>query len=572
MYRVLTTITFAFAMGLASCGPPSDLRDGQSADLILINGDIYTVDPTNPKVEALAISNGRFLAIGNDEKIKRYANENTVVIDAKGNTVLPGLIDAHSHVSGNAPAVAGVDLSYVKDKSEWLELIKQADAKLPKNEWITGGYWDHTLSDSIYPTKEMLDAVVPDRPVFLSHIDGHYAWVNSRALKLAGVNAETPVPPGGEIVKDPDTGEPSGILLEGAMYVVRDKIPERSNARRHAGLAEMQDYANSLGITGLHQMGSLEDYMHIVENGDPTLRIWYGNGWQSAPDSSLEDSVQASLDTQKDVQDRVSATLKSKSIGPLLEVGYIKFVSDGVLSAHTAVMTDDYNDRPGWKGEYIIEPEDLKEKVVQFTAAGFPVAIHAIGDEAVKSSIDAVQAAQGNKLPYPNRIEHIEMVHLADIERFRDLGIAASMQPNHATNSIAYVPVRVGADRTPRAYVWRSMLDADVTLVYGADYPTSPLSPLVQMGDAMFRQSPFGLNEGKPWHPEQSVDFEDALLAYTQAPASLTAWKDDIGSITVGKWADFVLLDGTVPVPMDTSFRNITVQKTYFAGREVYSE
>jgi len=164
------------------------------------------------------------------------------------------------------------------------------------------------------------------------------------------------------------------------------------------------------------------------------------------------------------------------------------------------------------------------------------------------------------------------MVHFDDILRFKELGVAASMQPNHATNSIAYVPVRVGTEREARAYVWKSMLDADVSLVYGADYPTSPLSPLVQMADAMFRESSFGLNDGKPWHPEQAVGFEDALLAYTQSGANLTAWKENIGSITVGKWADFVVLDAAVPTPMDASFREIAVQNTYLAGREVYSK
>ena len=169
-------------------------------------------------------------------------------------------------------------------------------------------------------------------------------------------------------------------------------------------------------------------------------------------------------------------------------------------------------------------------------------------------------------------IEHIELVEASDISRFEEIGVVASMQPNHGTNSIGYVPERVGAHREDRAYVWKSMLDADVPLVFGADYPTSPLNPLIQLADAMFRESPFGFNEGEPWHPEQSVSFIEALHAYTQAGADMTPWKNQIGSITTGKWADFVILDGKVPAPIDESFRSLVVDATYFAGREVYTK
>jgi hypothetical protein len=200
-----------------------------------------------------------------------------------------------------------------------------------------------------------------------------------------------------------------------------------------------------------------------------------------------------------------------------------------------------------------------------------PVAIHSIGDAAVHASLDAFEKAKDNEVPYPNRIEHIELVHPDDVGRFGELGVAASMQPNHATNAIGYVPLRVGSHREDRAYVWRAFLDAGVPLVFGADYATSPLNPLVQIADAVFRVSPFGFHDGKPWHPEQAVTFEEALYAYTQASANMTPWKDEIGSISEGKWADFVILNGKVPQPMDTGFRDLVVDRTYFAGRQVYS-
>lgn len=543
-----------------------------AADLIVINADVYTSDPSGTKAEALAVENGRFLAVGTTEQIKALADGDTEVIDAAGRTVTPGFIDGHSHISGDSPVVAGVDISYIADKQEWLRLIKEADARMPEGEWITGGGWDHTLSDSEFPAKEMLDEIAPDRPIFLNHIDFHYAWANSKALELAGVTAKSAVPPGGEIVLDPETGEPTGILLEGAQNLVGDIVPERTDEQRHDGLSTMFQYANSFGITGLHQMGGLQDYAWVVENGDPSLRIWYGEWGPRGTGAEFDTGLAQIAADKEDIAKRVAATGKEAGLGPLLTVGYVKLINDGVLSAHTAVLMDDYEDRPGWKGEYMAEPEDLQTQVEKATAAGFPVAIHSIGDAAVKASLDAFEAAKGNVVPFPNRIEHIELVHPDDIARFAELGVVASMQPNHATNSIAYVPVRVGLERETRAYVWKAMLAAGVPLVYGADYPTSPLNPLVQIADAVFRVSPFGFNDGKPWHPEQAVSFEEALTAYTQAGANMTPWKDEIGSITEGKWADFVLLDGTVPQPMDQSFTKLAVAQTYFAGQSVYSK
>lgn len=540
-------------------------------DIIVVNADVRTVDPEAPRVQAFAVENRRFTAVGTNADIRGLADAGTHVIDAGGKTVTPGLIDSHSHVDGNAPVVAGVDLAYVVDKQEWLDRISQADARLDDGEWLIGGYWDHTLSDGVYPTRQMLDAVVPDRPIFLTHIDGHYGWVNSLALEMARVRADTPVPAGGEIVRDPASGEPSGILLEGAMRVVRDHIPPRSDAQRREGLAQMQHYANSFGITGLHQMRALDDYLYLVENGDPTLRVWYGHFGLSMDPDTWDQTLDAVLESTQDTHQRVLESKKEDAVGPLLQAGFVKLINDGVLSAHTAVLMADYADRPNWRGEYITEAGDLAELVRRTTERGMPVAIHSIGDAAVSAALDAIEASKENVVPVPNRIEHIELLHPNDVPRFKELGVVASMQPNHCTNSIAYVPTRVGKAREDRAYVWQTMLDSGAHLVFGADYPTSPLSPLTQISDAVFRESPFGFNDGKPWHPEEALRFDDALYAYTQAGADITPWKDEIGSITVGKWADFVVLSAKVPEPMNKSFKSLVVDATYFAGRQVYA-
>jgi len=565
--RASLAASMLMAALLAACGARSE---GPPPQLIVVNADVYTVDKAHPRVDAFAVANGRFVAVGSTAEIRKLAGKQTRVVDAGGKTVTPGFIDGHSHVSGNSPQVAGVDISYIADKQEWLRRIREADARMPKGEWMTGGGWDHTLSDGVYPTRQMLDAVVRDRPVILNHIDGHYSWANTKALQLAGLTAKTPVPPGGKIVLDA-AGQPTGILLEGAQNIVTRIIPERTDEQRHEGLARMFKYANSFGLTGLHQMGNLEDYLDVVEHGDPTLRIWYGHWGPREMGKDYDAQLRKILDSKTDTTRRVAATGKEASVGPLLTVGYVKLINDGVLSAHTAVLREGYEDRKDWKGEFITAPEDLKVQVQKVTAAGLPVAIHSIGDAAVKASLDAFESAKGNPVPHPNRIEHLELVHPEDVPRFKALGVVASMQPDHATNSIAYVPTRVGPVREKWAYLWKTMLDTGVPLVYGADYPTSPLDPLSQIADAIFRTSPFGFNDGKPWHEEQKVDFEQALHAYTQAGASMTDWKDQIGSITVGKWADFVMLDGKVPQPLTPEFRKLKVQYTYFGGREVYA-
>jgi predicted amidohydrolase YtcJ len=539
-------------------------------DLVVVNADIYTMDPAVPRAEALAVEDGRFVAVGTNLQVRALADPDTEIVDAMGKTVTPGFIDGHAHVTGDAPPVSGVDLSYIADKDEWLRLIAEADESLPEGEWLTGGWWDHTLTDSIFPTKEMLDAVVPDRPILLNHIDGHYGWANSRALEIAGVTADTLVPPGGEIVLDSETKRPTGILLEGAQGLVAEHIPELSDERRLNGLAEMYKYANSFGLTGLHQMGALEDYQYIVANGDPTLRVWYGYFGFPRVRDDYDAGVQTVLEAKRETARIAAESHKTDAVGPLLEIGYVKLINDGVLSSHTAVLIEDYFDRNGWSGEYITEPGDLARQIDKITAAGLPVAVHSIGDAAVRASLDAFEAARDNTVPYPNRIEHIEIVHPSDVPRFEELNVVASMQPNHGTNSIGYVPDRVGGHRTNRAYVWRSMLTMGIPLVFGADYATSPLNPLTQIADAMFRVSPFGFNNGLPFHPEQVLTFEEALYAYTQAGANMTPWKDEIGSVSVGKWADFVLLDGKVPSPMNEDFMDLTVQRTYLAGREVY--
>lgn len=536
-----------------------------AADLVVVNADVRTVDPSKPKVQAFAVENGKFTATGTNDEIKVLADGDTKIIDAGGKTVTPGFIDGHTHLTSGTDMVIGADLSYIPDKKTWLEKIKEADARLPKGAWLTGGGWDYTLGEGKLPTKEDLDAVVPDRVVILRDIDFHSVWVNSKALEVGGVTAKSEVKEGGQILLN-DKGEPSGILLEAAGELVEKHRPIATDAERREGLLETLKFANSMGITAVNDMSDLaavHDYAALVADKKMPLRVWYGF-FEGDPKK-----IAAAVADRQAVDKVAADSGEQEKKGPLLKLGYTKSVMDGVLSTRTAYLHEDYSDQKGWKGKPFETKEQLAAAIRASNENGFPTAVHAIGDGSVSLVLDAFAEASVPRAQ-PNRIEHIEVVETSDIKRFKDLGVVASMQPNHATGTIGkYITERIGESREPRAYVWHSMLEAGIPLVFGSDWPTSPLSPLTQINDAVFRESPFGLGNGS-WHPEQAVGFDQALFSYTQAGADMTPWGNQIGSISVGKWADFVIIDGTLQDPLDRSIRQRKVEATYLAGNEVY--
>lgn len=555
--KLLASCLIAFAV---SVGPAI-----AAADLIVVNADVRTADLAKPKAQAFAVEGGKFAAVGSNDEIKALADSSTRTIDAGGKTITPGFIDGHTHLTMGTDMVLGADLSYIPDKKTWLEKIKEADARLPKGAWLTGGGWDYTLGEGKLPTKEDLDAVVPDRVVILRDIDFHSVWVNSKALEVGGVTAKSEVKEGGQILLN-DKGEPSGILLEAAGELVEKHRPVATDAERRAGLLETLKFANSVGITAVNDMSDLaavHDYAALVADKKMPLRVWYGF-FEGDPKK-----IAAAVNDRRAVDKISSESGEQEKKGPLLKLGYTKSVMDGVLSTRTAYLHQDYSDQKGWKGKPFETKEQLAAAIRASNENGFPTAVHAIGDGSVSLVLDAFAEASVPRAQ-PNRIEHIEVVETSDIKRFKDLGVVASMQPNHATGTIGkYITERIGENREPRAYVWHSMLEAGVPLVFGSDWPTSPLSPLTQINDAVFRESPFGLGNG-PWHPEQAVSFDQALFSYTQAGANMTPWGNQIGSISVGKWADFVVIDGSLPDPLDRSIRQRKVEATYLAGNEVY--
>lgn len=560
------------ALLLSACSPqPDAVNEARGPDLIVINAEVRTVDSTKPKTQAFAISGGKFVAVGSSGEIQDLARANTDVIDAGGVTIIPGLIDGHTHLLMGSGLAVGVDLSEIEDKSEWLRIIRDKAQSLPEGAWILGGAWDHNLSDGILPTKEMLDSVAPDHPVLLRDIDGHSAWANSLAIELAGVTADSPLPPGGEIMVDPVTRDLTGIFLESAGGLFADAPGMAQATDPVAGIKAAVALANSLGITSVHDMSnSFDEFLSVFDDGDLTLRVWQGARPPRVIDKSPSEVYAEMAGERQRVRQHVAGSPQTASMGTLFDIGYTKLMVDGVLSTYTALMKAPYADNPDAVAEAFITPEQLNGMIAAAHDNDFPVAVHAIGDEAVSWVLDGFAQSPQRPGMLADRIEHIEVVTPDDVRRFAALGIAASMQPHHATCCVGnYVIDRVGRDRLPNAYAWRSMLDIEVPLVLGSDWPTSPLNPLIQMADTMHRETRID-GVVRQWDEGNTLTFEEALYGYTQAGANMTSWSDEIGSITVGKWADFVILDERVPDNVNRALENRQVTATYLAGKRVY--
>ena len=539
-----------------------------SPELIVINADIRTADPIRMRASAFAVEDGKFTAVGTNEELSKLIDSNTRVLDAEGKSILPGFIDSHTHLSSGTKIVTGINLTSIREKSVWLEMIAERVKTMEPGEWLLGGRWDYTFENKGLPTRWELDKVSPNNPVALSDIDGHSMWVNSLAIKKANIRANSKVPMGGQILLDEFTGAPNGILLEGAMELIWDAPTYIRDSNLAADkIEQVLDYANSFGITSVHDMSSsieLDKYKDLALNKKLYVRIFWG---QHSKFSQEDDSTS---DQNKIKQLLKQYKVHDEDFGPMIEYGFIKYVIDGVLSTHTAALIDPYSDQPEIIGEPFYIQGEINRLVKRANRIGMPVAIHAIGDRGVKMALNAFEFSGNTSLA--NRIEHIEIIEPKDIERFKRLKVTASMQPNHGTGVIGkYITPRVGIEREKFTYVWNDFLKSEVRLALSSDFSTSPFSPLVQLADAVFRESPTGLYDG-PWYPEQALSFEDALYAYTQVGADLAGWGDQIGSISVGKYADFVILDQALSNPVGRELKATTVAKTYFAGQLVFSK
>ncbi len=530
-----------------------------AADLLIINGNIHTMDRGHPAAAAIAIHGNRIIAVGSNDEIKKLAGADTKVIDAKGRLVLPGFNDAHVHFMSGGFQLSSVDLRDANTPQEFAERIRDFAARLPKGRWITGGDWDHERwPDAKLPTKELIDRYTPDTPVFVNRLDGHMALANSLALKLAGVTRETKDPPGGVIVRDSKTGEPTGILKDAAQSFVWKVIPAPSFEEKLAAARAATNHAASLGVTSVQDLSAGADvsvYQALLDRGELKNRIyavWPLPRWE-----------------------RLALTGVRGHFGSaMLRTGGLKGFADGSLGSTTALFFQPYNDAPNTSGipsDEMFPEAAMLERVRGADQAGSQVIIHAIGDRAndnILSIYEQVEKEDGDR-DRRFRIEHAQHLRSQDIPRFARDKVIASMQPYHAIDDGRWAEKRIGPERAKTTYAFRSLLDSGAILAFGTDWTVAPLNPLLTIYAAATRRTLDGKHPNG-WIPEQKISVEEAVRAYTVGSAFAEFQENEKGTIVPGKLADIVILSRDIFQIDPKEVEKVKVVTTIMDGRVIY--
>lgn len=555
MNLALFSLAFVMLMSVFSCKKPLP------ADLVLKNGHIFTVDRNNLLAEAVAVTGNRIIAVGSNRQIEKFVKPGvTKVIDLEGKFVAPGFNDSHVHFFSVGSALEKVDLVGITSYDQMRERVAARVKKVEPGQWIIGRGWDQSLiPDRAWPTKEVIDEVSRDNPVSLSRVDGHSVLVNSYVLKESGITADTPDPDGGKIVRDPDTGEPTGVLKENAMGLVKrshyGKNGEEDNLR-HLKLALGQ--AKILGVTSIHHIGSgLEFFDQAAGNGELTVRVYYCPELTDDPETLREYSE-----------------LKEKyKNNPLIGFGFLKSFIDGTLGSATAALFEPYNDDPSTSGVLVIEPEKLEKMVLEADRRGFQIGIHAIGTRGNHLVLDVYEKAiQANgRREARHRIEHTQLLAESDLPRFAQLGVIASMQPSHCITDKRFAEDRLGKKRCRYAYAWRSVLDAGANIAFGTDAPVEILNPMDGLYAAVTRKDREG-EKGEGWFPEEKLTMEEAIQLYTLGSAYASFEEDIKGSIEPGKLADMVVLSQNLLEIPEDKVLDTEVVYTIFDGRVIYGK
>lgn len=529
-------------------------RQEASADLVLVGGTVYTMDPLRPRAEAVAIKDGRIDAVGSAADVRARIGPSTRVIDLGGRAVSAGLVDGHCHLYGLGLSLEVISLRGATSPEEAAARVRDGAARFEDDEWILGRGWDQNLwTPAEFPTRAALDAVVADRPVMLRRIDGHAAWLNTKALAAAGITAKTADPPGGKIVRD-GKGEPTGVLIDAAMDLVDAVIPAPSLAARKRRILLASGVAVEAGLTGVHEMGiddvTVQAYRELVASGELPLRVY----------AYLEASLLDSLTTRKPDVDRDGSAM--------FVVRGIKLFADGALGSRGAWLLAPYADDPGNSGLVITRPEELRRAVEITSANGWQLAVHAIGDAANRAVLDAVQSGGKGRKDLRARIEHAQIVDPADFGRFAELGVLASMQPTHATSDMPWAEERLGKERLRGAYAWRSLKEAGARLVGGSDFPIEEVPPILALYAATTRQDAKGQPEGG-WLPEQRLTLDEALRMFTVEPAYAAFAEGRRGVVAPGAVADLTVFDRDL-VADGPALLATKVDLTIVGGRIVY--
>jgi len=554
MYALLAFGTFGTQILLAA----------ETADTIITNARVYTVNPQQKWAEAIAVRADKIIFVGDAKSAESYKGPSTKVIDAKGKLVLPGFTDCHVHFMSGSLGLTQVDLTGANTIEEIQKRVKDYAAAHPTLPWITGMGWQYpTFGATALPNKKILDDVMVDRPVYLVAYDGHSSWANSKALAMAGIDRNTPDPPNGKIVRDAN-GEATGALKEAAGDLVERLMPKPTREERLTALRKGLHEANRLGVVRVHSAGGDFEYLDLYDelrkNGELTVRQYIA--YFLDPPELKPEAIEKIEQARKKYNDE------------WISGGAVKTMLDGVVEAHTAAMLGTYADDTSQSGKLFWDPDKYKQAIAELDKRGLQIFTHAIGDRAVRTALDAYENAQRTNHSTDDRprIEHIETITAEDIPRFGKLGVIASFQPLHTDpneDTLKVWAVAAGPDRVSRAWPWRSVESTGGKLAFGSDWPVVTISPWPGVQNALTRQTA----EGEPaggWVPKERINIEDAVRGYTLGAAFAGRREKTEGSLETGKLADVIILSKDLFTIEPPDILNEEVLVTMVGGKVVY--
>jgi predicted amidohydrolase YtcJ len=542
----------------AMCASTTRGQSPLPADLIVTGARIYTVDAAHPMAEALAVRGSRLVFVGSASEAQVLRGPSTRVVDVHGSTIIPGMVDAHAHLLDVGQTLRQVDLSGAATYDEVIARVAERARGTPPGTWIRGWGWDQNRwPGQRFPTHEALSAAVPGYPVLLDRVDGHAVLANARAMQLAGVTRDTRDPAGGRVLRDA-TGNPTGVFVDNAQMLVARAVPAPTDADLEAAILAAVTDLNRWGLTGIDDPGvrrqAIGVYERLARDGRLTLR----------------DYLMISDDSATEAEYFAKGPQNALYDGHLW-IRAVKLFADGALGSRGAALLSPYSDDPGNTGLLVSTPEHLRDVSIRALKAGFQVATHAIGDRGNRIALDAYEAAL-RAVPTADhrfRIEHAQILNWADIPRFAQLGVIPSMQAVHATSDMYWAADRVGPSRILGAYAWRSLLNTGVIIPNGSDMPVERVNPLYSFHAAVTRQDERDLPAGG-WHPEQCMTRDEALRSITLWPAYAGFQEHDLGTLSAGKYADFVVLDRDIMTIPATGILQTRVLATYIGGTAVY--
>ncbi|MDA9722052.1 amidohydrolase [Luminiphilus sp.] len=558
---------------LLGCSEPEGGETAAAASIVFHTGKVYTVNDNQPWATAIAIKQEKIIYVGDDEGALKLVGPRTRVVNLAGKMLLPGFQDAHVHPIEAGMAYLGCSLHGATSITEYLEVLESCDRSFPESAFVDGGGWTMDLFPNGLPDKKLIDSIIPSRPVILKSATGHQLWVNSAALEMAGIDSESTDPPRGRIDRYPSSSVPSGSLQENsAMNLVLDARPPYSEEQMVAALQFGQFYLNQYGVTSVQDALLKLDgneayvggptYMTLEESGNLTLKVSGAIVWNT--DLGME-QISRIIEARERFNTR---RLKARSV---------KIWLDGVLEVHTAALLEPYSDKEdGTTGELLIPPKMLREVITKLDALDFQIHFHAIGDAAIRASLDAIEVARSINGEKDNRhhISHIQLFNPADIPRFAELGVAANFQPYWAwaDKFITELTIpKLGEERSQWLYPIKSLLDSGALVVFGSDWFVSSGNPLLGIETAITRRDPL-TNESAPFLDHQRVGLSAALQAYTLNSAYINFIEHETGSIEVGKQADLTVLDRNLFDLKSSEISEASVLLTLIDGERVYGE